>query len=480
MRLASIPSIAFPGFPEEPLHEAHDVVAALLRDAGVKDVGTLDLPDTAPVVTGEIPGPPGAPTVLLYAHYDVQPPGDEQLWRTPPFEPTRVGGALHGRGVADDKANILMHVGALQAFGGTPPVGIKIVVEGQEEYGSALDTYPPRDPERFAADAIVIGDAGNVRPGVPTLTTALRGDAQVIVEVRTLAEARHSGEYGGAAPDALIVLLHALATLHDERGDVAVAGLRREPWTGASYTDDDFRGLAAVEPGRPLLGTGGLGERLWSGPAITVVGIDAPGVDGAVNAVVPYARAKIDLRVHPEQPAAEARDALIRHLDGVRPFGIAVSATPAGEAGDGFAAATTGPAYEAARAALRAAWGSEPVSMAVGGAIPLASALHEAVPDAEILLFGAQDGLCNLHAPNERVLLGELERAVVAEARFFSEYAARKEHLTMSPPPTTTTEEPPAGGVAGRAGDDRGAAVPASRARSPCSSSSRWRSGCSR
>lgn len=311
----------------------------------------------------------------------------------------------------------------MRAFDGRPPVGIKIVFEGQEEYGSALDNYPPRRPQLFRADAIVIGDAGNVRPGVPTL----RGDAEVIAEVRTLAEPRHSREFIGAAPDALLVLVHALATLHDGHGDVTVAGLRREAWRGASHTEEEFRELAGVEPGLPLFGTGSLGERLWSGPAVTVIGIDVPSVDEAVAAVVPHARAKLNLRVHPDQSAAEARDALIRHLEAVRPFGIAVSAAPAGAPGDGFSADAPGPAYAAARAALGAAWERDAVTMAVGGAIPLASALHEAVPDAEILLFGAQDALYNLHAPNERVLLGELERAVVAGAQFFSEYAARNE-----------------------------------------------------
>jgi acetylornithine deacetylase/succinyl-diaminopimelate desuccinylase-like protein len=429
LELARIPSIAFPGFPRGPLTEAHDLVAALLRDVGVQNVETLSLPGTAPIVTGEIPAPEGAPTVLLYAHYDVQPPGDERLWDTPPFEPTERDGAIYGRGVADDKANVIAHIGALRAFLGRPPVGIRILIEGQEEYGSALDTYPRHHPERFRADAIVVADAGSVRPGAPALTVGLRGDAEVIVEVRTLAEAKHSGDFGGAAPDALIALLHGLATLHDERGNVAVPDLWRQPWLGASYDDDEFRRRAGVEAGTPLLGSGTLGERLWSGPAITVVGIDAPPVDEAVNAVIPYARAKLNLRVHPEQPAAEAQAALIAHLEAQRPFGIRLRAVAAGDAGDGFAAATTGPGYAAARAALQAAWGSDPVNTAVGGAIPLAAELHHALPDAEILLFGAQDGLCNLHAPNERVLLDELERAVLAEAQFFIEYAARKEHL---------------------------------------------------
>jgi acetylornithine deacetylase/succinyl-diaminopimelate desuccinylase-like protein len=426
VRLARIPSIAFPGFDRAPVAQAHDLVVELLRGAGVPRVGTLSLPDTSPVITGEIPAPPGAPTVLLYAHYDVQPPGDEGAWRTPPFEPAERDGAIYGRGVADDKSNLIAHVGALRAFDGRPPVGVKILFEGQEEYGSPLDDYPLEHPDLFRADAILIGDVGNVRAGTPTLTIALRGDAEVIVEVRTLAEAKHSGEFGGAAPDALIVLLHALATLHDDHGDVAVAGLRREPWEGASYSEEEFRGLAGVEPGVPLFGSGSLGERLWSGPAITVMGIDAPAVEAAAAAVVPFARAKLNLRVHPRQSAAEAGEALVRHLRGTQPFGVELAVTPVDNPGDGFAAVSSGPAYEAAEAALRGAWGGDPVKMAMGGAIPLASAIHRAVPDAEILLFGAQDGHCNLHAPNERVLLDELHRTALAEALFFSEYATRK------------------------------------------------------
>lgn len=427
VRLASIPSIAFPEFPRGPLLEAHDLVVELLEGAGMQDLATLELPGTAPVITGEIPAPEGAPTVLLYAHYDVQPPGEEKLWKTPPFEPTEIDGAIYGRGAADDKANVMMHVGALRAWEGRPPVGIKVVFEGQEEVGSALDTYPPKDPDLFRADAIVVGDAGNVRPGEPTFTVSTRGDAEILVEVRTLSGPKHSGDFGGAAPDALIVLLHALSSLHDEHGDVAVAGLRRERWRGESYDEDEFRRLAGVVAGAPLFGSGTLGERLWSGPAITVIGIDAPAVEGGVNAVVPHARAKLNLRVHPRQSAAEAQAALVDHLESVRSFGIELEVSPLADVGEGFAAATAGPAYRAAAAALAMAWGRDPLEFAVGGSIPLVSALHTALPDAEILLFGAQDGECNLHAPNERVLLDELQRAVVAEAEFFRLYGEKWE-----------------------------------------------------
>ncbi|WP_406107484.1 M20/M25/M40 family metallo-hydrolase [Streptomyces sp. NBC_01003] len=423
-RLAAIPSIAFPGFPAEPVREAHDLLVGLLRDAGVERVERIDLPDTAPVIFGEIPPPtPDAPTVLLYSHYDVQPPGDEKLWKSPPFEPTPVEGGLRARGIADDKSNVIAHLGMLRVFKGRPPVGVKIVFEGQEEYGSPFDDYPPTDPERFACDAMVIADLGNLRPGTPTLTTGLRGASEVVVEVRTLEEPRHSGEFGGAAPDALLVLLKALATLHDVHGDVAVEGLRRDEWTGTSYTEDEFRSLAGVEGGLPLIGSGTLGERLWSGPAITVIGLDAPAVEHAASAVVPYARAKLNLRFHPLQDPKEAQARLVDHLSSLKPFGIPLAITP-GDTGPGYEAATGGPAYRAALTALKEAWGTDASYVATGGSIPLVNGLAKAAPGAEVLLFGAQDSMCNLHAPNERVLFSELRSTVVAMCAFVREYAA--------------------------------------------------------
>jgi acetylornithine deacetylase/succinyl-diaminopimelate desuccinylase-like protein len=420
--LVRIPSVSVPGRLGEPLLEAFELTSRLFADAGVT-VGRLDLPDTAPVVTGEIPAPPGAPTVLLYSHYDVVPAGDESEWRSPPFEPTERDGALYGRGAADTKSNILMHVGALRAWDGRPPVGVKICIEGYEEIGSgALTSYPPTDPDRFRADALVIGDMGSMSPGVPTLTTALRGMANVTVGLRTLESGKHSGQYGGAAPDALLALVRALASLHDEHGDVAVAGLRRNEWDGPEQAEQEFRELATVLDGLPLFGTGGLGARIWSGPAITVVGIDVPSVDGAVNAVSPYARAAINVRVHPEQDAVEAQDAVVEHLRALRPFGIDLD-VQRGPTGNGFAAATTGPAYAAARAAWSQAWGAEVVHAGSGGSIPIVSALAGALPDAEALLVGTTDGYANIHGPNERVLLSEFENAVVAEADFLGRYA---------------------------------------------------------
>lgn len=424
-RLIRIPSIASPGFPEEHLFEAHDVVVELLKESGIDQIGDIRLEGKiAPVITAEVPGPPGSPTVLLYTHYDVVPAGDEALWSSPPFEPSERDGAIYGRGASDSKANLVAIIGAIRAWNCKPPVSIRLVFEGQEEFGSPFDFFPPTAPEHFAADAIVIADVGNVRPGVPTLSVGLRGDAAINVEVRTLDADKHSGQFGGAAPDALLTLIHALATLHDENGDVAVAGLKRTPWTGATYTDEEFRGLAEMLPGMPYLGTGTLGERIWTGAAITVTGIDVPSVEEAVAAVQSYARARLNVRVHPEQPALEAQDAVVAHLESVKPFGIPLTVVR-GDVGDGFAPRTDGPAYDAARAALTKAWGIEATYMANGGSIPLVRSLANAVPEAELLLFGATDGYSNIHAPDERVLVDEFEKSVIVKAEFFAEYAAR-------------------------------------------------------
>lgn len=423
--LVRIPSVSSAGFPADPLFAAHDVIVDLLRGCGVASVESMRIEGkTSPVVVAQSPAPPGAPTVLLYTHYDVVPGGDESLWHTPPFEPVERDGAIYGRGTADSKANIMGIIGALRLYGGRPPVGVKVVIEGQEEVGSPFDVYPIGAPDMFRADAMIIADVGSVRAGTPTLTVALRGSAQVQVEIRTLAGDKHSGQYGGAAPDARLAMIRLLASLHDEAGDVSVPGLLRTEWSGATYTDEEFRELAEIVAGLPMLGSGGLGERIWFGPAVTVVGFDAPSASAPINAVAGHARATLNLRVHPKQPAAQAQQVLVEYLARQRPFGITPQVS-AGEAGNGVAATLQGPGYDAARAALGAAWGGQTVLMAGGGSIPIVMALHEAVPQAELLMFGAIDSHANIHAPNERVLLDEMHKTVLANAMFFAEFADR-------------------------------------------------------
>jgi len=428
--LIAIPSVSEAGYPEsshEEILRARDYIVGLLRDAGCESVTELEIAKTAPVIIGEVPAPDGAPTVLLYSHYDVVPAGDESLWDTPPFEAVLRDGALYGRGAGDTKSNIVAVIGALRAWAGRPPVGMKFVFEGLEEVGSGgFVPYALENPGTFDADAMVIADMGSLRPGVPTLTVALRGMANVTVSARTLSSAKHSGQYGGAAPDALLALIRALSTLHDENGDVDVEGLRREEWTGGGPSEDEFRDLAEVVDGQPLVGTGSLGSRVWSGPAITVIGIDAPPVDNALNAVQPFARAKLNVRIHPEQDAVEAQAAVVRHLEQAMPYGIKLT-VESGPTGNGFAADTSSPVFAAACAAWSEAWGAETVTAGGGGSIPIVSALAQASPKAVVMLGGATDGYANIHGPNERVLLDEFEKTTLAVADFLGRMAAYDE-----------------------------------------------------
>jgi len=426
--LIRIPSVSLPGYPESThaeLARGCDAVVELLRRSGVEQISLLDLPDTAHVIMGEIPAPPGAPTVLLYGHYDVVPAGDESLWRTPPFEPTVIDGAMYGRGTADTKGNIVACAGALRAWGGRPPVGVRVVIEGLEEVGgAAFSTYPATAPEKFACDVMVVADVGNVKPGVPTLTVGLRGMANVLVEVRTLESAKHSGQFGGAAPDALLALMRGLATLHDDNGDVAVAGLRRDEWEGGGPDLEEFEALAGLADGMPLVGTGTLGSRVWSGPAITVIGMDTPTVAGSLNAVQDYARAKLNVRVHPQQDPAEAQRLVVEHLERAMPFGVQLTVTPT-EVGQGYAANVDGDVYDMAKAAWSQAWDAPIVLAGQGGSIPVVSSLHDAAPEADILLVGVADGYSGIHGPNERVVLDELERTVVAMADLLGRLGGR-------------------------------------------------------
>jgi acetylornithine deacetylase/succinyl-diaminopimelate desuccinylase-like protein len=289
-----VPSVAFEDFPEEPLTQAGAAVAELLGKAGLPEVRMVDVARAPQAVYAARPAKPGAPTVLLYAHYDVQPAGPDEAWTSPPFEPTERAGRLYGRGAADDKSGIIMHLGALTALGADCPVGIKVLIEGQEENGQGgIEEYVKANAELLKADVIVISDVGNYSLGVPTLTTSLRGTAALDVEVATLEGAVHSGMFGGPAPDALIALARMIATLHHADGTVAVNELAVVAYEGADYDEAAFRKDAGVLPGVDLIGAGSIADRLYGRPSITVIGIDAPRVDGAANALIPKARARV-------------------------------------------------------------------------------------------------------------------------------------------------------------------------------------------
>src|SRR5580692_9350177 len=324
-RLVRIPSVSADPAAGPYLQESAAEVAALLEAAGLPEVEILTIPGGQPAVVARRPAPPGAPTVLLYAHHDVQPTGDRASWDTDPFQPTETGGRLYGRGAADDKAGIAVHLAALRAHGDQLPVGVTVLVEGEEEIGSPtllpfLDTYS----DRLAADAVVFADAVNWTADVPSLTTSLRGGATITVELRTLDHAVHSGLFGGPVPDALTSLCRLLATLHDERGDVAVAGLHRGPADPVDLTEARLRADAGMLDGVQFIGTGSLTERLWAAPSITVIGLDAPATAAASNTLLPVARARVSLRVAPGDDADRARDALVAHLRAHVPWGAQV------------------------------------------------------------------------------------------------------------------------------------------------------------
>jgi acetylornithine deacetylase/succinyl-diaminopimelate desuccinylase-like protein len=420
-RLVRFPSIAFDGFPEQPVKDAGAAVAELLRGTGLADVRLLDIPGASAAVYGARPAAPGAPTVLLYAHYDVQPPGDESRWTSPPFEPQVRHGRLYGRGASDDKAGVVMHVGALQALGPDAPIGIKVVIEGKEECGEGeIDAFVAAHPDLFTADAIVVADVGNAALGVPTFTTSLRGVFDTTVEVATLAGPVHSGSFGGAAPDALVALIRLLSTIWDEKGDVVVPGLAEMPYDGAPYDEAQFRHDAGVLEGVELIGSGSVAQRVCGRPSITVTGMDVPAVEGASNAVVPRARALLSTRVAPGQDCAPAMAALKQHLEAARPWNVQLTVDPTAP-GEGFLAHTGGPAYAAAKTAMESAYGRPPQGLGEGGSIPLVTAFAEAVPDAEIILWGPEEPECRIHGIDESVDLAELERCTLTEALFLAE-----------------------------------------------------------
>jgi cysteinylglycine-S-conjugate dipeptidase len=402
------------------LQASAEEVAGLLRRAGMPTVEILSVEGGQPAVLARRPAPPGAPTVLLYAHHDVQPTGDRAGWASDPFEPAERDGRLYGRGAADDKAGIAAHLAALRAHGDELPVGVTVLVEGEEEIGSpTVGPFLAAYKDRMRADVVVFADAANWTVDVPSLTTSLRGTAPVIVEVRVLEHGVHSGLYGGPVPDALTALCRLLATLHDENGDVAVAGLARGTVpsnTGdpLDLTEAQLRADAAVLDGVRLIGTGGLTERLWARPAVTVIGIDAPSVAAASNTLNPSARAKVSLRVAPGDDVARASAALAAHLQAHAPWGVHVSVQQCATAAP-YAAGSDGRAYQAARWALAEAWGSPPVDVGGGGSIPFVTGYAGIFPEAEILITGVEDPDTRAHGANESLHLGMFERACLAE-----------------------------------------------------------------
>ncbi|MER7924229.1 dipeptidase [Streptomyces sp. NPDC096057] len=429
--LVAIPSVADPRqYPPEECHKAAQWVADAFTEAGLRDVHLAETPDGSHAVIGHRPPPPGAPTVLLYCHYDVQPPLDDKAWTTPPFTLTERDGRWYGRGTADCKGNIVMHLTALRALGEDLPVGVKFVAEGSEEQGTGgLEQYVAQHPEKFLADALLVCDTGNAAVGVGTATTTLRGLANVVVTVDTLEGEVHSGMFGGPAPDALAALIQLLASLRDpETGATMINGLDCEgTWDGVGYDEQQFRTDAGVLDGVHLTGTGTVADRLWSRPAVTVLGIDCPPVVGSAAAVPATARARVSLRVPPGTDPGAAREALTRHLTDAAPWGAKVTVETEGT-GSPFRAATDGPAYTALGTAMKEVYGKPLAYLGQGGSIPLCNVLAETYPRAEIILMGVEEPRCLIHAPNESVDPTEIEHMAHVEALFLREFAKVRPH----------------------------------------------------
>jgi cysteinylglycine-S-conjugate dipeptidase len=423
-RLVRIPGIAFDGFDFAEVDRSAEAVAELLRGCGL-DVEIARIGDGRPAVIGRKAAPPGAPTVLLYAHHDVQPVGDLAKWDSKPFEPVERDGRLYGRGAADDKAGVMAHVAALRAWGDDLPVGVVVFVEGEEEFGSdSLDAIIAAHKETLRSDVIVIADSGNWDIGQPALTTSLRGLVNCFAEVRVLQSAVHSGMFGGPVPDALTVVARLIATLHDENGDVAVDGLVGREGATVDYPEDRFRHEAGMVDGVRLIGAGTITDRIWTKPSINVLGIDAPPTNGAPNAIVPAAKAKISVRLAPGDDPKSAFVAIRAHLEKHVPWGVGVEVTLEND-GAPCVIDATGPAYDAARAAFRDAWdGVEPVDMGVGGSIPFIATFQELFPGAAILVTGVEDPYSAAHGPNESLHLGEFARVCLAEALLLGNVAA--------------------------------------------------------
>lgn len=423
--LVAIRSVADPRqYPPAECERAARWVLDRFAGAGLNGLRLVEAADGSKAVYGERPAnDPAAPTVLLYAHYDVQPPLDEAAWRTPPFELTEVDGRWYGRGAADCKGNILMHLTALRALGDDLPVNLKLIVEGSEEQGTGgLEDFVPRNAELLRADAILICDSGNAAVGQPAVTVSLRGLANVVVTVEALATEVHSGMFAGPAPDALAALIAMLASLRDQAGNTTVAGLgNTQQWPGEPYPAARFRADAGLLDGVTTLGSGSVADMVWARPSVTVLGIDCPPVVGSAAAIQPRARARINLRVPPGMDAVEAQDALVEHLLAVAPWGVRVKVGREAS-GAPFLARTGGPAYAAMAAAMKLAYGRPVAALGQGGSIPLCNVLADTYPYAEIILMGVEEPLSLIHAPNESVDPSEIANMALAEALFLRHY----------------------------------------------------------
>ncbi len=432
-KLVRIPSVSWAAFDPEKVERSADAVAALVSALGVFDEVQIarsqegDAVDAGgraklgqPAVLATRTARNGRPTVLLYAHHDVQPPGDDDAWDSPPFEPTLRDGRLFGRGAADDKAGVMAHVASIRALtdtvGSDFDLGVVLFIEGEEEFGSrSFTNFLHEHRDQLAADAIVVADSGNWDLDTPAITVGLRGNVTFRLTVSTLEHATHSGMNGGAVPDAMMAMVLLLATLYEADGSAAVVGLTGVDMETPEYSEDRLRADSGLLAGVSPVGSGSILGRIWSKPAITITGIDAPSVANASNTLLPTVSVRISARVAPGQEASDAYEALAAHLYANAPFGAHILIDDVDQ-GSPFLVDTSGWAVAEAKQAMAEAWNSDVVEMGVGGSIPFIATLVEVFPEAQILVTGVEDPDSRAHSPNESLHLGVFRRAVLAEA----------------------------------------------------------------
>ena len=425
--LVRIPGIAWPSFDQTQLERSAEQVASLAKDTGLFDevrvlkaaiAGTDEHGQPAVLATRAARG--GKPTILLYAHHDVQPPGADELWETPPFEPTVRDGRLYGRGAADDKAGVMAHIAALRAvaevLGDDLELGVAMFIEGEEEYGSrSFAQFLSDNVDALRADAIVVADSGNWDSKTPGLTVSLRGNVRVTMKVRTLDHASHSGMFGGAVPDAMMATVRLLSTLWDDDGAVAVDGLTQRDTPTPEYSEETLRDETGLLPGVSPIGRDSILSRIWNKPAVTVVGIDATSVAAASNTLLPEVTVVISARVAPGQSGEEAYQALEAHLRAHAPFGAELTFSDL-DIGDGFLVDTSGWAVSLTRQAMADGYGVDPIDLGIGGSIPFIADLVREFPAAQILVTGVEDPHSRAHSPNESLHLDTFRHAVATEA----------------------------------------------------------------
>ncbi len=434
--LVRIPSVSWSAFDPANVQRSAEAVVALVDGLGVFDtvkisqakIGSTDTLGQ-PAILATRAAKNGKPTILLYAHHDVQPPGKDEDWESPPFEPTVRGDRLYGRGAADDKAGVMAHIAAIRAFvdtvGSDFDLGLVLFVEGEEEFGSrSFKNFLLQHKEELAADVIVVADSDNWDIDTPALTVALRGNVTFRLTVRTLDHASHSGMFGGAAPDAMLAMIRLLSTLHDEAGSVAVDGLTSTEGDTPEYPESQLSHEAAFLDGVNSIGVGSIPSRLWYQPSITVTGIDAPTVANASNTLLPAVSVRVSARIAPGQLAADAYTALEAHVRAHAPFGAVIEIDDIDQ-GDPFLVDTSGWAVAEVKQAMADAWGVEPVETGIGGSIPFISDLVELFPEAQILVTGVEDPDSRAHSPNESLHLGVFRRAVLTEATLLARLNSR-------------------------------------------------------